>query len=73
MQFILTIDCDNDAFVDYPAAEVAAILTRLMDKAPGFSHRNLATADPGDRTEDNPFILLDRNGARVGTAYFTEV
>lgn len=73
MQFVLTIDCDGAAFEDFPAEEVAAILTRLMDTAPGFSHRDLATADPGDRTEDNPFILLDRNGARVGTAYFTEV
>lgn len=73
MQFTLTINCDGEAFEDFPAQEVANILARLMDTADGYSHRNLRTADAGDRTEENPFVLMDRNGARVGTAYFTEV
>lgn len=73
MQFTLTINCDGAAFDEYPSEEVAAVLTRLLDTSPGFSHRNLATADPGDRTEDNPFLLYDVNGARVGVAYFEEL
>lgn len=65
MQFILTIECDNDAFVDYPGQEVADVLTRLADR--------VRTADPGGRDQSDPFVLRDINGNRVGTAYFTEV
>lgn len=73
MQFTLTIDCDNAAFGGNPAQEVAFILTRLLDTAPGYRHRNLAQADPSDRTQADPFVLLDSNGARVGFAQFQDI
>lgn len=73
MKFILTMQCDGAAFGDQPAEEVGNVLRRLMDTAQGYSHRNLDTANPGDRTKDNPFILFDANGVQVGTAYFDEV
>jgi len=82
MKFILTIDCDGAAFTNVtndedngtpnPGPEVAQVLRRLMLASPGYSHRNLASADPGDRTETNPFVLFDTNGVSVGTAYFEE-
>lgn len=73
MRFTLTIDCDGAAFDEYPAEEVANILRRLLDDAPGYTHRSLATADPGDRTSEHPFVLLDRNGNRVGVAHFEDL
>lgn len=70
MRFILTIDCEGDSFGHDPAFEVAAILQRLLDRAPGYSHRNLWEADPTDRNAKNPFLFYDDNGNRVGTAFF---
>lgn len=65
MRFILTIECDNAAFDEYPNEAVSAALVRLAQQ--------VSDTDPGDRTEDHPFIIRDVNGARVGAAHYEEV
>lgn len=71
MQFNVQINCDNSMFKAEEsenddiatAVELEALLRRL---------RINITKEPRvlSRTEDNPFIIHDTNGARVGTAWF---
>lgn len=58
MQYTLTINCDNDAFVDDPGQEIQRILRDTRDR---INVRGL----------EDEVILRDINGARVGTATFT--
>lgn len=73
MQFIAAINCDAAAFEDNPAAEVAQVLRKLIANDKNFANRNLAAADPKDRTEYNPFLLFDANGNICGRAMFEDV
>lgn len=60
MKFTLKIDCDNAAFEDNPAREVANILRELGSKL-----------DEGlDTPDDQP--LLDSNGNKVGACAFSQ-
>ena len=56
LSFQLPLDCDNDAFADDPAAEVARILPNVVDPL-----------DVGE-TFDDYQTLLDENGNDVGRA-----
>jgi hypothetical protein len=56
LSFQLALDCDNDAFADDPAAEVARILRHVADRL-----------DAGE-TFDDYQTLLDENGNDVGRA-----
>lgn len=57
MRFKLNIECDNDAFADDPAVELARILHKAAEKV-------LVQVD---QTPGN-FPLFDANGNKVGQA-----
>lgn len=73
MQFVLNIKTDGSAFTgeqenpfgDDTGREVARILNVVAERLEDLSH---ATA----RDKDDPFLLMDLNGASVGMAYFEE-
>lgn len=64
MKFIVEINCDNAAFAEHPSNEVAGMLDDLAKRVRG--------TDPADY-ENDPFIIRDINGNRVGLAHFEEV
>lgn len=62
MRVQITIDCDNDAFAEEPAAEIGRILERLAgDLATGDVNIVLATP-VGEWSRS----LFDSNGNQVG-------
>lgn len=76
MQFIVSINADSAAFTyvtnderngePNPADGVADVLRRLADKIENAGERVT------ERDHTDPFVLMDINGASVGTAYFEE-